>query len=531
MTDLAHAPPRLGGSPEQRQAFMAYTRAFSAADFDRFSAYYTDDVVCELKDLRLEGRSGIVNFYRAMFAAVRESLTLHHLVADDTGIAADITSQFTAIADAPRFTVAPLAKGEFVRVRVFVYYRLRDGKISHIRVARAGEVSAPRRAEEMGESTRMREAGDARHTGEIGAALRRAREGSGPLKFTYQAMPARVVFRAGALEELPQELARIGSRALVLCTPEQRPLGERAAALLGERAAGIFAHARMHVPIETARAAGSEVRRLPADCCVAIGGGSTTGLAKAVALELGLPILAVPTTYAGSEATPIWGITEAGVKRTGRDARVLPRTVLYDPLLTLSLSPALSGVSGLNAIAHCVEGLYSEAANPVASLMAEEGIRALSASLPRVIRDPAGTDGRAEALYGAWLGGMVLGAVGMALHHKLCHVLGGTFDLPHAETHAIVLPHAVAYNATAAPEAMRRIAAALGTADPAQGLFELGRSVGAPAALKDIGMNAEGIERAVELAVASPYYNPAPIQADGLRRLLWNAFEGRRPEP
>ncbi|MGB6450417.1 MAG: nuclear transport factor 2 family protein, partial [Steroidobacteraceae bacterium] len=201
MTDLAHAPPRLGGSPEQRQAFMAYTRAFSDADFDRFSAYYTDDVVCELKGLRLEGKSGIVNFYREMFAAVRESLTLHHLVADDTGIAADITSQFTAIADAPRFTVAPLAKGEFVRVRVFVYYRLRDGKISHIRVARAGEVSAPQRSEGIGGPPRVR-------------------EGSGPLKFTYEAMPARVVFRAGALEELPQELARVGSRALVLCTPE-----------------------------------------------------------------------------------------------------------------------------------------------------------------------------------------------------------------------------------------------------------------------------------------------------------------------
>ncbi len=350
------------------------------------------------------------------------------------------------------------------------------------------------------------------------------------LKFTYEALPARVVFRAGALEELPQELARLGARALVLATPEQRALGERAAALLGERSAGTFAEARMHVPIETARAACSEVRRLSADCCVAVGGGSTTGLAKAVALELGLPILAVPTTYAGSEMTPIWGITEGGAKRTGRNPRVLPRTVLYDPLLTLSLPPALSGTSGINAIAHCVEGLYSEAANPVVSLMAEEGIRALSRSLPRVVRSPAEVEARAEALYGAWLGGTVLGAVGMALHHKLCHVLGGAFDLPHAQTHTIVLPHAVAYNAAAAPQAMRRIAGALGAADPAQGLFDLARTVGAPAALKDIGMQADAIGRAVELAVASPYANPAPIRAEGLRRLLENAFEGRRPE-
>ncbi len=351
------------------------------------------------------------------------------------------------------------------------------------------------------------------------------------LKFAYEALPARVVFRTGALEELPTELARLGSRALVLSTPEQRPLAERAAALLGVHAAGAFTEARMHVPIETARAACSEVRRLSADCCVAVGGGSTTGLAKAVALELGLPILAVPTTYAGSEMTPIWGITEEGVKRTGRNPKVRPRTVLYDPLLTLSLPPGLSSTSGINAIAHCVEGLYSETANPVASLMAEEGIRALSGSLPRIVQEPANAEARAEALYGAWLGGMVLGAVGMALHHKLCHVLGGTFDLPHAETHTIVLPHAVAYNAKAAPEAMRRIAGALGTENAAQGLFDLARSVGAPTALKDIGMRADGIERAVELAAANPYYNPAPIRADGLMRLLRGAFEGRRPEP
>ncbi len=351
------------------------------------------------------------------------------------------------------------------------------------------------------------------------------------LKFVYEALPARVVFRNGALEALPPELARLGSRALVLSTPEQRSLGERAVALLGVRAVGAFDQARMHVPIETARAACAEARRLSADSCVAVGGGSTTGLAKAIALELGLPILAVPTTYAGSEMTPIWGLTEEGVKRTGRSPSVLPRAVLYDPLLTLSLPPGLSGTSGVNAIAHCVEGLYSEAANPVVSLMAEEGIRALSASLPRIVRDPNDGNARAEALYGAWLGGTVLGAVGMALHHKLCHVLGGTFDLPHAETHTIVLPHAVAYNAAAAPQAMRRIAAALGAEDPAQGLFDLARAVGAPAALKDIGMQADAIERAVELAVANPYYNPAPIRAEGLRKLLRNAFEGRRPEP
>ncbi len=335
-----------------------------------------------------------------------------------------------------------------------------------------------------------------------------------------------MVFHAGALEKLPAEAARLGKHPLVLSTPGQRGLAERAARLLGSCCPGIYDQALMHVPLETARAARAEAMRLEADCCVAIGGGSTVGLAKAIALELPLPILAVPTTYAGSEMTPIWGVTEGGVKKTGRDTRVLPRTVLYDPLLTLGLPPGISGTSGVNAMAHCVEGLYSENANPIVSLMAEEGIRALGRCLPKVVRAPHDVDARTEALYGAWLGGSVLGAVGMALHHKLCHVLGGTFNLPHAETHAIVLPYVVAYNAAAAPEAMRRVAAALGVNDAARGLFDLVRSLGAKTALKDIGMPEEGIERAVALATTNPYYNPAPIRADAIRALLRAAYEG-----
>ncbi len=349
------------------------------------------------------------------------------------------------------------------------------------------------------------------------------------LGFVYEALPVRVVFRAGALEELPREIERLGSRALVLATAGQSALAERVAELLGSRTAGLFARARMHVPAETVSAACSEARRLSADCSVAVGGGSTTGLAKALALELGLPILAVATTYAGSEMTPIWGITRDGVKRTGRDVRVLPRTVLYDPLLTLSLPAALSGTSGLNAIAHCVEGLYSEAANPVIALLAEEGIRALAHALPKIVLDPANLEARTEALYGAWLGGTVLGAAGMALHHKLCHILGGTFDLPHSPTHAVILPHVVAYNAASAPYAMRRIAAALGVEDPAAGLHTLAAAVGAPTALKQIGMPVEGIEAAVRRAIGEPYYNPAPLRAPALRRLLQDAFEGLAP--
>jgi maleylacetate reductase len=350
------------------------------------------------------------------------------------------------------------------------------------------------------------------------------------LRFIHESFATRVVFHAGAIEQVAAEAARLGKRPLVLSTPGQRGLAERVARLLGSCCPGIYDQAVMHVPGETARAARAEAVRLEADCCVAIGGGSTVGLAKAIALELSLPILAIPTTYAGSEMTPIWGLTEGGVKKTGRDLRVLPRTALYDPVLTLGLPPDISGTSGVNAMAHCVEGLYSENANPIVSLMAEEGIRALGRSLPKVVRAPHDVDARADALYGAWLGGSVLGAVGMALHHKLCHVLGGTFNLPHAETHAIVLPHVVTYNAAAAPEAMRRVAAALGVDDAARGIFALVRSLGAKTALKDIGMPEEGLERAVTLATQNPYYNPAPIRAEAIRALLRAAYEGKPGE-
>ena len=314
--------------------------------------------------------------------------------------------------------------------------------------------------------------------------------------FVYDQLACRVVFGVGAFDKLAAEVDRLGlSNLLVLSTPGQVKLAEEAARRLGSRAAGLYPKAKMHVPIETAEAARAEARRLGADGAVAIGGGSTIGLGKAIALESGLPIVAIPTTYAGSEMTPIYGLTEGGAKKTGRDAKVLPRTVIYDPLLTLGLPAKISGPSGMNAIAHCVEALYAENANPVISLMAEEGIRTLARSLPRIAADLGDRDARGDALYGAWLAGISLGAVGMALHHKLCHTLGGSFNLPHAETHTIVLPHAVAYNSEAAPEAMQRIARALGGKDAANGLYDLAAAIGAPLALKEIGLQEQDLDR------------------------------------
>jgi maleylacetate reductase len=350
------------------------------------------------------------------------------------------------------------------------------------------------------------------------------------LRFTYESLPSRVLFGAGSLDQLPQEAARLEARrALILCTPGRRDLAEQAAGRLGERAAGIFDGAVMHVPVEVAQAARRAARECAADCCVAIGGGSTIGLAKAIALDSGLPAIAIPTTYAGSEMTTIWGLTENGEKRTGRDRRVLPKTVIYDPALTLELPTSVAGPSGVNALAHCVEALYAPDGNPITSLMAEEGIRALAGSLPAVVAEPASLTARARALYGAWLAGAALGAASMGLHHKLCHTLGGSFNLPHAEVHTVILPHAAAYNRAAAPEAMRRVAQALGVDDAPTGLFDLASAIGAPTALREIGMRAEDLDRAAELATERPYSNPAPVTRAGVRKLLDDAFYGRRP--
>jgi len=349
--------------------------------------------------------------------------------------------------------------------------------------------------------------------------------------FTYQALPMRVVFGAGALGRLADEVAALGlSRVLVLCSPEQEDLGRSVAAGLGGQAAGVLPEARMHVPVEVAARARDLAVELGADGCVAVGGGSAIGLGKAIALEHGLPVIAVPTTYAGSEMTPVWGLTEGGRKRTGRDERVLPRSVLYDPELTLTLPAGMSAASGMNAVAHAVEALYAPDATPIISLMAEEGARALAAALPRVVADGADLDGRSEAQYGAWLCGAVLAATTMSLHHKLCHTLGGTLDLPHAQTHTVVLPHALAYNQPAAPDAVAALSRALGGApDPAKELWELAGRLGAPRSLRELGMAEADIPRVVEQAVAQPYANPRPVTAEGITALLEDAWAGRAP--
>ena len=351
--------------------------------------------------------------------------------------------------------------------------------------------------------------------------------------FIYQGLASRVVFGLGKLDTLAEEIERLGaSRALILTTPGQLLLGERVAAILGARCAGIYPQAVMHVPLEVAQAAREEAARLGADCCVAIGGGSTIGLGKAIAMDSGLPILAIPTTYAGSEMTPIYGLTENRLKKTGRDIRVLPKTVIYDPQLTVTLPAAISACSGMNAMAHAVEALYAQDANPIIGLMAEESIRALAEALPGVVANPEDPHARSQALYGAWLAGICLGSVGMAIHHKLCHTLGGTFNLPHAQAHAVVLPHAAHYNCEAAAEPLRRAARALGGREAEEVgslLFALNRKLGIPLSLAEIGLPSEGPAEAARIACASPYYNPRPFEQAPIEALLSRAWRGEAP--
>lgn len=357
-------------------------------------------------------------------------------------------------------------------------------------------------------------------------------EGEAMQEFVYTAQSVRVVFGVDAWSRLNAEAGLLGAgKALVLCTPRQRALAQRALDALAQRGAGIYDKAAMHVPLATVQDAGIAARQMEADCIVAIGGGSTIGLAKALALESALPILAVPTTYSGSEMTSIYGVTEDGQKKTGKDDRVLPRTVIYDPALTLKVPLGISVASGLNAMAHAAEGLYARDGNPVLALMAEEGIRAMAGGLRRLTRRGDDAGARSESLYGAWLCGTVLGGAGMALHHKLCHTLGGSFGLPHAQTHSVVLPHAMAYNAAAASPAMQRISRALDRPGlpAAEALHDLAQELGAPLALRDIGMRETDLDRAADIASSKPYWNPRPIDRDGIRALLQRAFEGARP--
>ncbi len=351
-------------------------------------------------------------------------------------------------------------------------------------------------------------------------------------EFQHDVIPGRVVFGAGSRGRLADEAEALGARRIMLIASEyETALAHDVEAVLGDRAVGRFSDVVQHVPVDKAAAAIAATDELGADAVLTIGGGSSTGFGKAVRLERDVAFLALPTTYAGSEMTTIWGCTDGDRKTTGKDRRVKPDTVVYDPELTLTLPASIAGPSGMNALAHCVEALYGPGADPIVSLHALEGIRALAAGLPVVCSDADGIEARSDVLYGAYLAGIALASGGTALHHKTCHVLGGMFDLNHGDMNAVVLGHALAYNAPAIPDIVESIGAALGVAGPdaPAALHELAHAIGAPTSLEAIGMPADGLDEAARRVVEEAAANVRPPDQASIRQMLDDAFHGRTP--
>ncbi|KAJ7780184.1 iron-containing alcohol dehydrogenase [Mycena maculata] len=348
--------------------------------------------------------------------------------------------------------------------------------------------------------------------------------------FVYNALPARVIFGRGTLSQVGPEIQGLGcNKALVLTTPGQTKEGEALKTDLGVLAVGLYSNATMHTPTNVTEEALLVAQRLGADCVVALGGGSTIGLGKAIALRTDLPQIVIPTSYAGSEATTIIGQTENGLKTTQKTMKVLPEVIIYDVDLTLTLPTQMTITSGINAMAHAVEALYSKDSNPITDMLAEQGITRIANALPILFKDPGNNEARSDALFGAWVCASCLGTVSIALHHKLCHTLGGTFNLPHSETHTVLLPHTIAYNTPFATVAMTKAAHSLGAPSAAQGVFDLAKNLGAPYSLKQLGMKEEDLARAADIAMENPYPNPAPLEREKLLSLLKDAYEGKRP--
>ena len=351
------------------------------------------------------------------------------------------------------------------------------------------------------------------------------------MRFEHETLSQRVVFATGeASVRVAHEIEALGARrVMVVVSPDRVEMARRVSAEVPV----VLVHDEvvMHVPTTVAERAREAASVHDVDLVLSVGGGSATGLAQAVALTTGLPIVAVPTTYAGSEATPVWGLTDAHGKVTGTDRRVLPRSVVYDAGLTVSLPVDVSVASGLNALAHCVDSMWAPRTDPVNTTLAVEGVRVLRDGLPKVVRDPAGLAGREQALYGAYLSAVAFASAGSGLHHKICHVLGGRYDLPHAQTHAVVLPYVLALNGPHVPDAERRLAGAFDAPAALAGLQALRADLRAPRALRDYGFQRSMIpDAAAEILPAVPDTNPVAVTTDDLQRLLRQAWEGTDPD-
>ncbi|HEX3622798.1 MAG TPA: maleylacetate reductase [Acidimicrobiales bacterium] len=352
---------------------------------------------------------------------------------------------------------------------------------------------------------------------------------TGVVAFSYEGLPVRVVFGLGARWDLADELDRLGLNQVVLITSgSSRAEADGLAALLDHRLTWRVDGVRRHVPTELAEEVTADALRVGADGVVTLGGGSATGLGKVLALS-GLPLVAVPTTYAGSEMTPIWGTTSGGRKVTGRDTAVVPRTVVYDPELTFGLPLLTTAASGMNALAHCLEALWAVGASPLSSPLALEGARAMVEALPAIVAAPTDAKARSRALVAACQAGMALATAGAGLHHRLCHVLGGRYDLPHAETHAALLSHVVAFNEPVLGPLAARMAVAVGAGRASTGVHDLAVRLGLVTSLGELGMPEEAVDAVAAEVAADPPPNPRPVDEGGLRCVLRAAWEGDGP--
>jgi alcohol dehydrogenase class IV len=345
----------------------------------------------------------------------------------------------------------------------------------------------------------------------------------------HETVASRVLTGRGAVDHVPDEVERLGAeRVLLVATPSAKATADRVAHALGARLAARFDRPAAHTPVAVTDEAMTVVEAAAADCVVAIGGGSAIGLAKAVSARTGMPQIAVPTTYAGSEVTPVLGETEDGVKTTRRDPALMPGTVVYDPDLTLTLPPGLTRTSAVNALAHAVEALWSPTASPITDALATEAVGGILSALPAVLDNPADPEARGRLQTAAWLAGICLAQARMGLHHQLAHVLGGAFDLPHAELHTLLLAHVMAFNRPAVPEAFARMTRAI-AGDPVAAVSELARAYDGPTTLADLGVPADELRTIAERVAAAPYPNPRPLTVDGVAALLDDAWHGRIP--
>jgi maleylacetate reductase len=350
-------------------------------------------------------------------------------------------------------------------------------------------------------------------------------------KFTYTPLAIKVCFGNGRF----QELGNIASdyqlnRILVLSTDSDRAkaLAEKAGAQLEGRLVGYFDGCLEQVPTDNARKVQALADHLDVDGVVCVGGGSTIGHGKAVALTREIKLIHVVTTYSGSEMTISQGFQQDGVKRHTHDARMQADCVIYDPELTTSLPASVSGPSGMNAMAHSVEALYGNYANPISNLLAMSGISALATALPKVVKNPNDLNARGDALYGAYMSGVSLSA-GMALHHQVAHVLGGSFAIPHAIAHTLALPHTIAYNRQAVPMAMDQLARSLTSEDGPTGLYDLSCSLDINMRLSDYGFDAQHIDHAISLILDDPKDNPRPLERSALHTMFADIVAGTTP--